>query len=112
MKNYFLRQFLILSLVVLGETHHVLVYLELPIGFFSCGETVESSHAVKRDSCYSRGGAIIWSGNRGMAGSAWMVILDFSQQFNLRSFDWIGKALSKRLPIPQNLTAKKSYQPT
>jgi hypothetical protein len=30
-QNYFSRQFLVLSLVVLGKTHHLLVYYELVV---------------------------------------------------------------------------------
>ena len=81
------------------------------LGFCRRGGPVDRSDAAERDEYDSRGGVMIWSGRRGMAGAAWMASWDFLQQVNLRSFDRMGKALSKRLPIPQNLTAKTEIIP-
>ena len=70
---------------------------------FRRGEPVDCSEAVERDEYFSSVGVMIWI--RIGAGAAWMVGWDFLKQFKWRTWDRMGKILSKRDPIPQNLTA-------
>jgi hypothetical protein len=65
------------------------------------GGPVDRSEAVERDGYCSTVGVMIWIG----AGAAWMVGWDFLKQFKWRTWDRMGKILSKRDPTPQNLTA-------
>ena len=108
MQNYFSRQFLVLSLVVLGKTHHLLVYYELVVAVSASVAVVGRLTAQ-----------MLWNGMNmipvvvrrfGVVEEGWLVLLGwtagtFYNNLIWRIFDMMGKAFSKRLSIPQNLTA-------
>jgi hypothetical protein len=108
-QNYFSRQFLVLSLVVLGKTHHLLVY------YYELLVAVSASVAVVGRLTAQ----MLWNGMNmipvvvrrfGVVEEGWLVLLGwtagtFYNNLIWRIFDMMGKAFSKRLSIPQNLTA-------
>ncbi len=96
--------FLVLSLVVLGKTRHLLVDYESRVAV-SASDAVAGRLTAR----------MLWNGMNmipvvvrwfgvveEMAGAAWMDSWDFLQQFHLKSFHRIGKALSKRLPVAES----------
>jgi hypothetical protein len=86
-QNYFPRQFLVLSLVVLGKNPHLLVYYELFVAVSASVAVVGRLTAQMLWNGMNMNPVVVRRfGVVEEAGAAWMDSWDFLQQINLEDF--------------------------